>query len=231
MSTGLDACWRTIGVEGDRSCLELQRHVHCRNCPTFAAAAVTLLDRAAPPGYLADWAAHLARAESQAEADPAVAHNGVSSVVFRVETEWLALPTSVLREVTGLRAIHTLPHRRGGPVFGIINVRGELLICVSLAKLLGLEQAPPVPRSPVRSVMGATIQRLLVIGRGENRVAFPVGAVHGVHRYDVRDLHTPPATVARSASPYTVAILPWNGHSVACLDADKLLSALDRAVA
>ena len=149
--------------------------MHCRNCPTFAAAAVTLLDRAAPPGYLADWAAHLARAESQAEADPAVAHNGVSSVVFRVETEWLALPTSVLQEVTELRAIHTLPHRRGGSVFGIINVRGELLICVSLAKLLGLEQAPPVQLGQLQGQSPREAQRLLLGRLGDQPGQLQVG--------------------------------------------------------
>jgi chemotaxis-related protein WspD len=230
MCTGLDACWRTIGVEGNSSCLELQRHVHCRNCPTFAAAAMKLLDRAAPPGYLADWAAHLARAESRAEADPAVAHNEVSAVVFRVETEWLALSTSVFQEVTEQRATHTLPHRRNGPVLGITNVRGELLICVSLAKLLGLEDVPPVPNSPTRNATDATAGRLLVIGRGDSRVAFPVSAVHGVHHYNIRDLSAVPTTLAKSAASYTTAIVQWDGHSVACLDADKLLSALDRAV-
>jgi chemotaxis-related protein WspD len=231
MYTEPNACWRTIGVQGDRSCQALLRHLHCRNCPTFAAAALNLLDRAAPPGYLADWAAHLAHAESQAETDPASAHNSVSAVVFRVDMEWLALPTSIFQEVTELRAIHTLPHRRRGSVLGVTNVRGELLICVSLAKLLGLGRAPPVPHSRVPSVTGATAGRLLVIGRGESRVAFPVGTVHGVHRYNARDLRAAPATVAKSASPYTTAMLQWDGHSVACLDADKLLSALDREVA
>jgi chemotaxis-related protein WspD len=228
MYTGLNACWRTIGVAGDRSCQELLRHVHCRNCPTFAAAATNLLDRAAPQGYLSDWAAHLARAESQAETDPATARNGLSAVVFRVNMEWLALPTSVCQEVTELRAIHTLPHRHRGALLGITNVRGELLICVSLAKLLGLGPAPPVPHSRLTA---ATAGRLLVIGRGENRIALPVGTVHGVHRYNLRNLSAAPATVAKSASPYTTAMLQWDGNTVPCLDADKLLSALDRAVA
>jgi chemotaxis-related protein WspD len=231
MSSGPHACWRTIGVAGDRSCQELLRHLHCRNCPTFAAAATNLLDRAAPLGYLADWTAHLAHAESQTEAEPATVQNDVSAVVFRVNMEWLALPTSVFQEVTELRAIHTLPHHRRGSVLGITNVRGELLICVSLAKLLDLEPEPPVPQSQVRSIRGATTGRLLVIGRGDSRVAFPVGTVHGVHRYNARDLSAAPATVAKSASPYTTAMLQWDGHAVACLDADKLLSALDRAVA
>ena len=34
-----DACWRRIGVAGDRTCPELAQHVHCRNCPVYAGAA------------------------------------------------------------------------------------------------------------------------------------------------------------------------------------------------
>ena len=35
-------CWNKIGVRGDASCAELERHIHCRNCPTYSAAAVRL---------------------------------------------------------------------------------------------------------------------------------------------------------------------------------------------
>ena len=32
-----------------------ETHVHCRNCPVFAAAARAFFDRPAPEGYLAEW--------------------------------------------------------------------------------------------------------------------------------------------------------------------------------
>ena len=38
-------CWNKIGVRGDGSCPELEKHIHCRNCPTYTAAASMLLDR------------------------------------------------------------------------------------------------------------------------------------------------------------------------------------------
>ena len=56
MSTaGLD-CWNSIGIAGDRSCRELEAHIHCRNCPVFASAAEEFLHRVAPEGYLSEWA-------------------------------------------------------------------------------------------------------------------------------------------------------------------------------
>ena len=65
-----------------------------------------------------------------------------SIVIFRIGPEWLALPTRVFQEIAERRTVHSLPHRQHGVVLGLINIRGELLICVSLGQLLGLEQVP-----------------------------------------------------------------------------------------
>ena len=34
----VDDCWNRIGVSGDRSCPELQAHLHCRNCSVSSSA-------------------------------------------------------------------------------------------------------------------------------------------------------------------------------------------------
>ena len=41
----VDDCWNRIGVFGDKSCPRLERHIHCRNCEVYGAAAIALLDR------------------------------------------------------------------------------------------------------------------------------------------------------------------------------------------
>ncbi|NOP35791.1 hypothetical protein, partial [Klebsiella pneumoniae] len=41
----IDDCWNRIGVHGNKQCPLLERHVHCRNCEVYAAAATRLLDR------------------------------------------------------------------------------------------------------------------------------------------------------------------------------------------
>jgi chemotaxis-related protein WspD len=222
MAAELDACWSRIGVRGDGSCPELQQHVHCRNCPVHAAAALKLLDRPPPPGYVEEWTEHIARIRgSRNEAEGS--RDESSALIFQLGHEFLALPTSVVKEVAELRVIHRLPHRRDGPVLGIANIRGELLVCVSLGKLLDVDETPQAPRGPAG--------RLLVIGRDDRRTVLPVGAVHGIHRYRARDLARTPATIAKAASPYTEAMLPWQNRTVACLDADRLLAAVDRCIA
>ena len=130
----IDTCWNRIGVHGDSSCPELQNFVHCRNCPVYSNAGVQLLDRPLPEQYRREWTEHFAQEKKAAE--PAKG----SALLFRLHTEWLALATQAFQEAAERRLIHSLPHRRSGLVLGLVNIRGELLICVSLSRLLGLER-------------------------------------------------------------------------------------------
>lgn len=208
-------CWNEIGVHGDRSCRHLVQHVHCRNCPVYSAGGASLLDAPLPDGYRAHWAGHVARPVEREEA-------GLTSIVsFRLHSEWLALPTQVLNEVAGLRPIHSLPHRRGGVVLGLVNVRGELRTCVSLARLIGLDEAAG----------DASRARLLVAQHTGAPVAFVVDEVRGTQRYASRDLKHAPATVALAAAAYTKAVLPWREGFLGLLDEQKLFHAIDRSLA
>jgi len=209
------SCWSRIGVHGDRSCEQLRQHVHCRNCPVYAAGGMRLLDAPLPDGYRAQWAAHLAQPVERAQADLA------SIIVFRLRREWLALPTRVLEEVGPLRPIHSLPHRRGGVVLGLANVRGELRACVSLTRLLGIEDTDA----------DATQPRLLVARHLSEPVAFAVDEVHGMRRYAAHELGDAPATIALAAGAYTKAVLPWREGFLGLLDEQKLFPAIDRSLA
>ena len=220
MSEALHECWTTIGIYGTSSCPELDRYVHCRNCPVYAGAAMAFLRRDLPEGYLAERSAHLAQ---RLQDEVRSTH---SAVIFRIAEEWLALPMLALDEVAEPRPIHSLPHRRGGAVLGLVNVRGELLLCVSLTRLLGLEGTTG-ERSNARTARA----RLLVINHGGNRVVFPVDEMGGICRYDPRELRALPATVSRGANPFTKALLSWDGRAVGFLDEQRVMPAANRSVA
>jgi chemotaxis-related protein WspD len=215
-----DDCWNRIGVRGDGSCPELKVHVHCRNCPVFSAGAGALLDRELPPGYQQEWTRHFAQPARVEES------NTHSAVIFRVGAEWLALPTAVLEEVAEQRAVHSLPHLRGGAVLGLVNVRGELLVCVSLAALLGVDAGAVVEIDARRQVH----RRLLVIRYDSGRAVLPTDEVYGIHRYHPRELRETPATVSKAAPNYTRALLPWREQTVGLLDDARLCHALDRSL-
>ena len=203
-------------MAGDQSCRELQRHVHCHNCPAFSAAAAQFLDRPLLPDYRREWSEHFAL--SKEVATPAK----TSAVIFRISGEWLSMPTEAFQEIAERRAMHSLPHRRRGVVLGVVNVRGELLICGSLGKLLGLEGTAMVRRQL------AVFDRLLVAEWGGQRFAFPVDEVHGVFRFHSADLREVPATVSHSTLSCALGVFPWRNFTVGFLDPELLFASLNR---
>lgn len=215
----IDDCWSRIGIRGDGSCKELEKYFHCRNCPVYAAAGEKLLERSLSSDYRRDWAGHFARPKQ------AIMPGAISVVLFRVGAEWLALPTIAFQEVTEKRKVHSIPHRRKGTLLGIVNVRGELVICVSLAKVLGLQHA--LGNEASRTIY----ERLLVANFESKRMVFPVDEVHGVHRFEPDQLREPPATLTKSGTSYTRGVLPWNNRLAIYLDADLLFPALSQSIA
>lgn len=223
-------CWRTIGVSGDRSCAELETFIHCRNCPVLADAARTFFDRAAPAGYLDAWRAILE------EPATATAEAACSTLVFRLDQEWLALPTTTLVEVTTVRALHRLPHRTNGIVAGLVNVRGQLQICVSLHALLGLRGGPVRVAAGGRAdeAIVQTTARLLVAertaDRGIERWVFGVDEVAGVQRVARETLRPVPATVGHAGTRYSSALFEWQDRTVALLDESRIFDGLRASV-
>lgn len=208
----LDQCWKRIGIEGDRSCPELARHSHCRNCPVFSLAAGRLLDRDLPETVGDGLPTQVGSPAGEAKAEME------SVIIFRVGSEWFALPAQVLDEVVELRPIHSLPHRRHPALLGIVNVRGELVICLSIAQLL------------IGSSDNTAASRLVVIRDAGGRLAFPVDEVQHTHHHSLRDLERAPETVARSASRFTRGLLSWRGRRVGRLDERLVLDALSRCL-
>jgi chemotaxis-related protein WspD len=219
--TIVNACWTSIGVHGDRSCPELTQYVHCRNCPVYSAAAMQVLDGESSAADLAWWTGHFARPK------PVKELNTRSIVIFRLGSEWFALPTPCVAEVSNLLPIHTIPHRRNLVVLGLASVRGELLVCVSLGRMLGLEPSAAADQK----IRGTVHQRLLVIKRDRVRAVCPVDEVHGTHRFHPRELKEAPATVAGAAATYSRALLSWHERSVGLLDDELLFHSLKRSVA
>ncbi len=211
-------CWNQIGVAGDGSCGQLPQVGHCRNCPVYSAAGAQLLDRESPPDYRREWTEHFSREKKRATP-------GKNSVViFRLGAEWLALPTRTFQEIAERRTVHSLPHRRHGVVLGLINIRGELLLCVSLGRLLGIER-------PSRTEKSRSVHHRLVVAEWQGGIlTFPVDEIHGIHRYHAEDLKPAPATVAKASPGFTSGILAWQDKMVGCLDAELLFSTLNRSL-
>ena len=219
MGAAIKDCWNTIGVRGDSSCKELVQHVHCRNCPVYSKAAAHLLDREPPADYIAHWTEQARQAKGAAE------QAAISLLIFRIHSERLALPTRALTEIASLRSIHSIPHRRSGAMLGLANIRGELLVCVSLHELLRVQASQDGEQSERAAA------RLLVIQRDGVRAVCPVDEVHGIERILERDLGPAPATVRGADAAYTRALITWRTHTVGLLDEQMLFQGVLRSVA
>ena len=220
-STELHDCWNRIGVRGDSSCSELTAHIHCRNCPTYSLAARKLLDAPPPSDYSRVWADHFARPIAPFETD---SH---SVMIFRMGMEWLAVPTSSCVEVVSSRPIHSLPHRRSGAVLGVVNIRGALLVCISLAQILQVAVDDAQQKSAPRMLT----QRLLVLRWTDAAAVVPVDEVHGVLRISPKDLQPAPATLTGAHPTYTKAVVRWGERSVGLLNDELLGYMLARVLA
>jgi chemotaxis-related protein WspD len=230
---GFDDCWNRIGVRGDSSCERLAEYVRCLNCPVFETAAAKLLEQPIP---LVDLSRHDLRtpAHQQRDAHAAGEASSESFLVFRIGEEWLALATSIFKRIVQTRPIRTLPHRQHRAVLGVVNVQGELLVCLSLAHLLGFEAGTHIDTNAATAARDERarhdLPRLLVVSRGEEHAVFPVDQVDGVHRLAPASFCAPPATLSQAAAAHTRAVAPWRGLSVGVLDADALFDTLNRSL-
>ena len=203
-----DTCWNVIGVGGDQSCPKLTVHVHCRNCEVYADAAQRKLQRPVHEGYRDEWRTHFRQPPEAREA------SDKSALVFRIGREWLALPTATIDVVAPQAPSHTLPHRSGGGLIGIVNVGGTLYPSMSLAALLGVDEHD----APVQAGRH-TFARLVVMRWEGQAFALPVADLHGIVRYASARARAPAATINKGLVRYLTGVLEEGAMQVGLLDA------------
>ncbi|GIZ52005.1 chemotaxis protein CheW [Noviherbaspirillum aridicola] len=203
-------CWNREGVGGDRSCERLREHIHCRNCDAWAEGSSRVMQRPLPKDYRREWAAHYARAEQERADTP------LAALVFRIGGEWFALPAELALTVAELAPVHRIPHRSGQVLRGLVNIRGQLYPCFSLAGLFGIDAG-----APATAAHRHAYARLLAVRLQQQDCALPVDEVYGIHRHAARDLHVP-AGGGRELLRHVHAILHVENRIVGCLDPDLL---------
>lgn len=219
----INDCWNRIGVWGNQKprCPELEKVIHCANCKVYSSSGRLLLDREADPKYIEQWTGQLREVKQKKD------QNIISAVVFRIANEWWALPARLFQEVVHMRVVHRTPHAKSSVLKGIVNIRGELQLCVSLGRLLGVDKGN---KPSADDALQGIYERLVVIADQDSRYVFPVSEVRGIHRYGASDLHNVPATVEHSAANYMKGMLELDDKHVGCLDETLLFSALKRAL-
>lgn len=210
----VDDCWNRIGVFGDKSCPQLERHIHCRNCEVYGAAAIALLDR---------YGSALERGDDDYAQDETEEVQGAqrSLLIFRLGEQWLAIATRCLAEVMPVSPIHVLPHRNSRGLLGVTNVRGTLVACLSLAELLDLDTQQDARRGERR-----VIPRMLILESDSGPLVTPVDEVSGIQRIPVAHIRNAKHDDKRTISRFTAGVLQWQEQSITLLDDEQLLQTM-----
>jgi chemotaxis-related protein WspD len=221
--TNREDCWNEIGVAGDRSCTELAEHTHCRNCPSYSAAASTRLDRGISEEAIDSATAYYA-APREVEGNATA-----SCFVFRIGAEWLAIPIALLDEVVAAKATHSLPHRRGSVRLGLVSIRSDILVHVSLPGLLGIpdDETSAADATDHRRLA----PRVIVLQDERGRLAMSVDEVMGIHQYDPAVLRAIPSTLGQAMVSYTSALLAIGDRMVGLLDGARVLASMSQVLA
>ena len=186
----------------------------------YSSAAAQLLGAELPQDYLARWTKHFSSEQK-------VEHREMqAALIFRIGAEWLALSPVNLQEIAEGRPIHSLPRGRSSSLLGLANIRGELLVCVALDRVLGLGKMG-LEKPNAKQTLD---RRMVVAGREDARFVFPVEEVHGIHWFDQKELKGVPSTVEKARATYIRGILLWQNKSVGCLNDQFLFDMLDRSL-
>lgn len=164
-----------------------------------------------PEGYADEMAAMLARVPDEEPGFTA------SMLVFRLAGLTLALPSRMLAAVSRSLAPYPLPHRRSGPVLGLVAHRGEVIPCCSLARLMGVADA---------AASGAQARTLILQDEHRKLWAIPVDAVLSISTGAVRE------EADASTGEWMHGVFDdVHGLTAQVLRADHLMERMKRAIA
>jgi len=213
-------CWKQEGIWGNGSCAKLKQVINCRNCKIYSTAGQNLLEGKPPAGYVEEWTKILA--------DEKIIKNqkikNISVVIFRCGTECLALSTKVFKEITQMSIIHSLPHKSNTALLGLVNIRGEIQLCVSFHGLLDLNKDNAILKNKNLN----TFKRMIVIEKKGEKWVFPVDEIYGIYHFNQEAIGNVPVTVSKTAANFTKGLVIWQKERVGFLDEELLFATLKK---
>lgn len=213
-------CWATIGIRGNRSCPELSKHVHCRNCPSYESAVRSLLNHEPPETYVEELTRMIAEPEIKEDGQKRTV------MVFRLGSEWLALPSGLFVELARTRPVRRVPHRSNSVFLGLVSIRGDIQLCFSIGGLLDVHPEGDGQKTP----SAGFLQRFCVISKHKRRMVFPADEVYGLGSYAQNELQPVPVTVAKALQKYTVGIIAVNNRQTGLINDELILAAFERSL-
>lgn len=186
----------------------------------FQSASAKLLSRAIPSSDLR------LQTEQVAKVEQAIATDLCSVLIFRLGIEWLALPAKICQQVLPSQVERRLPHRSNATLLGIVNVRGQLLLKVSLLPALRIANLKEKAALTAGATANKSHRRMVVVSVGQeagtaDTWAFDADEVYGIQSVSLSDLQ-PVAAGSAAANACTRSLFDWQKRRVSFLDDVKL---------
>ncbi len=181
--------------------------------------ALTLLNRPLPHDYQDFWTNILLQEKNIYNAELEELY-----LFFRLGSEFFALPAITLKQVSEVKKIHALPHAKTAVVKGIVNISGQIKVCVSLENLLELTPGEVVHTNSI------TYSRMLVIENNGQTWVFVADEVLGLQKIAPSHFENVPINLHKSSVNFLKGILSWEEKSVGILDEELLFSSLRRGI-
>jgi len=207
-------CWKDVGVWGLSTCEKLDKYIHCRHCPEYSKAGRQLLNRPIEKESITEWTAQFSKEKVETQGA------SLSVVIFKIENEWLAIRTEYFQEIQEWRPFHSIPFRTNRFFKGIININGELLLCVSASELLGIEKSSD-------NSSDLNKKRLIILKNEQLRYVIEADEFIGVVSISQNELQKTPSTISKSPKSLSVRLFNFKKLQIGLLDQEKLFNTID----
>lgn len=181
-----------------------------------------LLQRPIPAEYVAHWTELLAREKQEGRP-----FSEVSVLIFRLGREWFGMSIQVFKEILDYRKIHLIPHISDEVILGLVNLNGQLRICVSLSNLLGVEADYEIKRNQEKLLHS----RMIAIEKEGAFIIFPVDDVQGIIHISATEIENVPITVAKSTNNFLKGVFTKEKRRLGLLDEELIFYSLRRSLA
>lgn len=191
------------------------------NSKTFVKlSAIELLQRPPTEKYINEWTELLKKEKGKVRITD---EQGTAILIFRLKNELLALPSVVFSEVIAARTIHHVPYRSNNIILGVVNIKGQMRLCVAMDNFLQIQENEKKPSSE-------SSQFMLTIDKQGEQWVFPVDEIFGIYQLSMDQVRNPPVTITKSTANYLKGVFTLHDKIIGLLDEVLLSKGLRRCV-
>jgi len=173
----------------------------------------SFFQKESPEDYLQAWSEEVAQAKQE------IHRKDRGAMVIRLGSEYVAWSGLSCLTVLTARTIHSVPHRPHPVLKGLAAIKGQLIPCFSLARLLDMKDKHD-----------ADEQHLILIGEAGNPLGMLVEHIETYIQFHHQKVHALPSNLSKSGECYSQGMLDWNNQKVPLLDESLVISGFERCM-